>query len=38
MELVPGGRLAESEIGPENADPGLEAGLPEQNDQTGGER
>jgi carbon-monoxide dehydrogenase large subunit len=42
MELEPGGRVGEGEIGPENADPGLAAGLPEHHegshDETGGAR
>ena len=41
MDLEPGGRVAEGEIGPENADPELAAGLPEhdeQHDDNGGAR
>jgi carbon-monoxide dehydrogenase large subunit len=41
MDLEPGGRIAEGEIGPENADPELAAGLPEhdeQHDENGGAR
>jgi carbon-monoxide dehydrogenase large subunit len=41
IDLEPGGRVGEGEIGPENADPGLAAGLPEHHeryDENGGAR
>jgi hypothetical protein len=33
IDLEPGGRLAQGEIGPENADPELAQGLPEHDEQ-----